>query len=79
MIKQTDGTGLVKQKVFLITNGDDIKMPSMNGWSRNDVVRFCNLIGIHYNINGSGYVVAQNVGEGDNIPDSIDVSLENKE
>ena len=66
-------------KVFLITNGDDIKMPSMNGWSRNDVVRFCNLIGIHYNINGSGYVVAQNVGEGENIPDSIDVSLENKE
>ena len=65
-------------KVFLVTNGSETLMPNMNGWSRIDVIRFCDLIGVSYKINGSGYVISQNIEEGKNI-DSIEVTLENKE
>ena len=65
-------------KVFLVTNGSETLMPNMNGWSRVDVIRYCDLIGVSYKINGSGYVISQNIEEGKNI-DSIEVTLENKE
>ena len=65
-------------KVFLVTNGSETLMPNMNGWSRVDVIRFCDLLGVSYKINGSGYVISQNIEEGKNI-DSIEVTLENKE
>ena len=66
-------------KVFLLTNGSDITIPSLIGWSRNDVVRLCKLLNINVKINGSGYVVSQNIKAGSKLQDSLEVTLQNKE
>ncbi|MFK5705121.1 penicillin-binding transpeptidase domain-containing protein [Ligilactobacillus sp. LYQ139] len=50
-------------KVFLITNGE-IKMPDVSGWSRNDVVKFANLVGINVQFKGSGFVTKQSIPKG---------------
>lgn len=70
---------LSNNKVFLVTNGDNITMPSVIGWSRNDVVRFCKMLNIEYKINGSGYVLSQSINEGSPINGMLEVTLENKE
>lgn len=70
---------LSNNKVFLVTNGDNITMPSVIGWSRNDVVRLCKMLNIEYKINGSGYVVSQSISEGKTINGMLEVTLENKE
>lgn len=50
-----------KSKVFLVTNGENITMPDMTGWSSSEVISFCNLIGVPYEINGFGYVQSTNL------------------
>lgn len=70
---------LSNNKVFLVTNGDNITMPSVIGFSRNDVVRLCKMLNIEYKINGSGYVVSQSITEGNPINGTLEVTLENKE
>lgn len=61
-----------KSKVFLVTNGSNITMPDMTGWSSNEVITFCNLANIQYELNGYGYVVSTNV----DINAIIDVSTQ---
>ncbi len=86
-----DGSTVIKQypsknskliygdKIFLLTNGSNYTMPDISNWSRNDVIRLCNLIGIDYKIEGNGYVKTQSIKSGSNInSDSIlEVTLEN--
>lgn len=57
---------LVGGKLFLVTNGEQIKMPNMIGWSRNEVRTFCDLAKITCDIKGYGYVNSQSLGA-DNI------------
>ena len=81
IIKQypNKGTILVNNyKVFLVTDGEVITMPNITGWSRNDVVRLCKLLGIDYKINGTGYVVSQSIPEGSQVSGIIEVNLENR-
>lgn len=51
---------LIKDKLLLKTNGE-ILMPDLTGWSRADVSRLANLLGEGIDINGSGYVISQNI------------------
>ncbi len=51
------------QKVFLLTDGSNITMPNMSGWTRKDVKMFMKLSGIDITINGSGSVASQSVSE----------------
>lgn len=53
-----------KSKVFLVTNGSEITMPDMKGWSSAELISFCNLVGIPYEINGYGYVESTNISPG---------------
>lgn len=48
-------------KVFLLTNGTNINIPNMKGWSRSEVETYLKLLGIKYKIDGYGYVVNQSV------------------
>ena len=65
-------------KVFLVTNGDNITMPNITGWSRNDVERYCNLVNIECKFNGTGYAVSQSIQEGSSVSGVLDVNLENR-
>jgi penicillin-binding protein 2B len=71
-----EGTRVIKQfpnryntvlsydKVFLVTNDYNIKMPSVIGWSRSEIINLCNLLGIKYELDGYGYVTEQSITKG---------------
>lgn len=48
-------------KIFLQTNGTEIKMPDVTNWSTNEIIRFCNMINLKYNLNGYGKVKETNI------------------
>lgn len=48
-------------KVFLVTNGNEITVPKMTGWSKKDVITYLNLANIKYKSEGIGYLVNQNI------------------
>ena len=56
-----NNTVLENGKLFLVTNGTEIKMPDMTGWSLSDVKNYCNLIGLNYEYSGYGYVITQSL------------------
>lgn len=65
---------LENSKVFLLTNNTTYKMPDVSGWSTNDIIRFCNMIGLSYHLNGYGHVVSTNMEVGSEI--DLNVVLE---
>lgn len=52
------------QNVFLLTNGLNITMPNMTGWTYKDVLVFKQLTGLNIRIEGYGTVFSQNIVEG---------------
>lgn len=74
-----EGTKLLTgDRIFIKTNSKNILMPDMIGWSRNEVVRFANLVGLKYKIDGYGFVKAQNIQAGTILSgQSLEVTLEN--
>ena len=54
-------------KVYLLTNGSNIVMPDVVGWSANELIRFCNFIGLSYVLNGYGTVEKTNIEKGASI------------
>lgn len=48
-------------KVFLVTNGNEITIPKMTGWSKKDVTTYLKLANIKYNTEGIGYLISQSV------------------
>ena len=80
-----DGTTVINQyplanssivstsKVFLLTDGNKYVMPDVIGWSANEIVTYCKLLGINYNLEGYGKVKEVNVEAGKEI--SLDKTL----
>lgn len=56
-------TILPGERVLLRTNGET-KMPDLTGWSLADVMKLADLLGLHPNVEGSGYVVSQDISPG---------------
>ena len=56
-----DAKVLVGSKVFLLTNSDTYKMPSIDGWSESEVITLCHLLNINYSINGYGVVKSYSI------------------
>lgn len=66
------------QKVFLLTDGSNITMPNMSGWTRKDVQMFAKLTGINITINGSGSVNTQSVPANTTINEDSKITVELK-
>lgn len=62
-------------KLFLLTDDENIIMPDMSGWSRTDVRAFASLVKLEYQIDGSGYVVSQSIPANNKIEGVLQVSL----
>jgi len=62
-------------RVMLKTDGDDMSMPSMIGWSRKDAEAFADLSGIKLTIKGTGTVARQSVDKGATIKSGTKVTL----
>lgn len=52
-------------KVFLLTNSSAYQMPDVIGWSTNEIVTFCNLLGLTYELNGYGNVKTITIAPGE--------------
>ncbi len=59
-----NSTVLKGSKVFLLTDKEEIPMLDIKGWSSNEVISFCNLIGLKYKFNGYGRVDSFNIEVG---------------
>lgn len=53
----------VIDRVFLLTNSDNIKMPDLTGYSARDFYSFISLVKIPYTIDGIGYVKSQSISK----------------
>ena len=63
-------TLIAGDKVFLLTNGSNYTMPNISNWSRYDVIKLCEFIGIEYSFDGYGYVASQSIKEGTKIDEN---------
>lgn len=75
------GTTLISgDKVILMTNDSNIKMPKIIGWSRQDAVGLFKLIGMKYNIEGYGFVTSHSIKKGESInkDTTVDITLGSK-
>ncbi|HOO68130.1 MAG TPA: penicillin-binding transpeptidase domain-containing protein, partial [Bacilli bacterium] len=70
----------ITEKVYLLTNGDNITMPNMSYWSLKEVDIYSKLSNIDYIYNGSGFVSEQSIEEGTIITskNKIEVVLSSK-
>ena len=50
-------------KIFLITNGD-LTLPDFTGYSSNEAITLCKLLGVTYKVVGHGKVLSQNMPAG---------------
>lgn len=55
------------QKVFLLTNKGPYIMPNTYNWSSSDIITFCKLIKLDYEIDGYGIVKSTSISEGSEI------------
>lgn len=86
-----DGNKIIKQsivnqtlihgeKIILLTNSKEYKMPSIIGWSRKEAISLLEMLNIPYQIEGYGYVTTQSIDVETAITNdlSITVTLQDK-
>jgi penicillin-binding protein 2B len=52
---------LIGNKLILLTNDTEYKMPNVTGWSSNEVITLCKLLNIKYTITGNGIVTKTSI------------------
>ena len=66
------------EKVFILTDGENITLPDFKGWSRKELINYWNLSGIPITIDGYGVVYEQSIPSGSSISiyDEVIVKLD---
>ncbi len=62
-------------KVYLLTNGNEVLMPDLTGFSYRDVYSFVKLVGINYQFEGVGYVTEQSIPPGTVINKDMELTI----
>ena len=90
VLKLGDGDKIIKQypsvnteitsndKVILVTNDSDIKMPNLKDYSRSEAKIVLDLLGLKYKFEGYGYVVDQSIDSGSKIDKNKEITLKLK-
>ena len=67
-------------KVFFVTNSNNLVIPDLTGYSKNDLEVVLTLLKIPYTIKGHGYVISQSILPGTKIDSNmqIEITLANK-
>lgn len=66
---------VLNDKVFLLTDYSDVKLPDFTGWSKKDVEIYFNLINMNIKLEGIGYVVKQNFDKNTSIKNINDIKF----
>ena len=70
------GTKINKiERVMLLTNGDEFKMPNLTGFSMKEAKIYLDFIGLEYDTIGNGYVTKQSIEPGEIVNKKSKVSL----
>lgn len=67
---------IINSKVYLKTNGENINMIDISGWTRTEVITLMNFMGVDYEINGTGKVVSTNIAPGNKISEKLIINME---
>lgn len=67
---------IINSKVYLKTNGENINMIDISGWTRTEVITLMNFMGVDYEINGTGKVVSTSIMPGDKISEKLIINME---
>lgn len=67
---------IINSKVYLKTNGENINMIDISGWTRTEVITLMNFMGVDYEINGTGKVVSTNIMSGNKISEKLIINME---
>ena len=65
-----------KDRVFLLTNDSNIKVPDVKGYSSKEAKELLKLCNIKSTLNGNGYVVSQSIDPGTDVTDNMKIELE---
>lgn len=66
------------EKIFLLTNYNEIIIPDFKGWSKKDVLAYLTLANIPYTVSGDGYLVSQSIKDIKYESGNIELVFENK-
>ena len=80
IIKQSSDTGeelLPGQRIILVTDSGQT-LPDLRGWTKSDMFKLKNLLGINVRFKGSGFVKSQSVKPGTRIADIKELTVELK-
>lgn len=72
-------TLLQGDKIFLLTNDSNIKMPSLIGYTKIECISLLNLLNVDYEFEGYGYVTEQSIKVGESINDKIKIILKERQ
>ena len=72
-------TLVTNDKIFLLTNDNNIKMPDLKGYSRIEAISILSLLDVDYEIEGYGYVTEQSIKAGSDITNKIKLILKQDE
>lgn len=67
---------IINSKVYLKTNGENINMIDISGWTKTEVITLMNFMGVDYEINGTGKVVSTNITPGNKISEKLIINME---
>ena len=62
-------------KVILMTNDSNVKMPNIIGWARQDAVALFKLLNLKYNVEGYGFVTSQSLKAGETVDTGTTINL----
>ncbi len=63
------------EKIFLITNGSNLVIPNLIGYSKSDVEIILNYLNIKYNIIGHGYVESQSIPPNTLVTTDLEITI----
>ena len=82
IVKQSprrDTSVIAGSKVFLLTNGNEFKMPNAIGWHSSEIISFANMLNLPYTINGYGRVRKLSIKRGEIINhQTLEITLDNR-
>lgn len=74
-IPNPDTTIIKGDRIFLITNGNNITLENLKGWSRVDAMNYLNLLGFKVTSAGYGYVDTQSIEAGTIVTKGMEIAL----
>lgn len=62
-------------RIFIITNSNNVKMPSVIGYNAKDLYALMGILNIDYEVNGNGYVTKQSIKSGTLLSDKSKLTV----